>query len=153
MDICYFDRSNQTDALGVWEKDAQIFPAGTNVYAMPISQKGSAYKEFSESYDIHFIFSDNVPHADFYAVPFLSIFAASSSGGLFASVGELPDFESDAKIAYIAPDRTVYLAAENGQAFLENAPFWKDRLTPFSGIELFENIDQAKSKYQFIDFH
>jgi len=152
MDRYRFDFSKRTDAVSVFIKDAQAFPAGVSVYAMPVSQKNGAYEKFAKDFDVHFIFSDHVPEVDFYAVPFLSIFAVDSAGGMLSSVGALADFESDAKIVYIAPDRTIYLAADNGKEFIRNMASWKENLKPFSEVELFRDISQAKEKYRFIAF-
>lgn len=151
MDPCFFDYSKSTDAVSIFIKDHVVLPAGAGVYAMPVSDRNDRYKQLADLYDVHFIFSDNVPSVDFYAVPYLSIFAYDSSGGMFASVGAFADFESDAKIAYISPDRTVFLAADNGRAFILNLPSWKENLRLYSGAELFSDLEHAKEKYQFLD--
>lgn len=151
MDTYYFDFSNQTDAVSVFIKDANLLPAGISIYEMPFAFKNETYEQFAEKYDVHFIFSDLVPVVSFYAVPFLSVFAVDSSGGMIASLGALTDFESDAKIVYLSTNKSVYLISENAREFIKNISSWKENLAPFSGVELFSDIRQAKGKYRFWD--
>lgn len=151
MDTYYFDYTDQTDAVSVFIKDANLLPAGVSVYEMPAALKNKTYEQFAEKYDVHFIFSDLVPVISFYAVPFLSVFAVDSSGGMIASLGALTDFESDTKIVYLSANKSVYLISENAQEFIKNISSWKENLAPFSGVELFPDIRQAKEKYRFWD--
>lgn len=151
MKTYYFDFSQNNEAVGVIRKDACVLPAGARVFAMSSKDKNEAYDKIKEDFDIHFIFEDNVPEIGFYAVPFVSIFAYDSSGGLFASVGGITDFESDENIIYISSGSSVFLAADNGRTFLKNIGNWKKNLVPFSSVELFPNLIQAKEKYDFIE--
>lgn len=151
MEILYFDFSESSEAIGIIKENALVLPAGASVYAMPLKDKNGAYKRIETDCDVHFIFEDNVPEIDFYAVPFINIFAHDSSAGMLASVGGIADFESDQKIIYISSDRSIYLAADNGQEFLKNIAFWKENLKPFLSVELFPDINKAKERYSFID--
>lgn len=151
MDKICFDYNNRPYAFSVFMKDTQLIPAGASVYSMPVSLKNEVYEKFAREFDVHFIFDDQIPGIDFYAVPFLSIFAVDSSGGMFTSVGSLTDFESDAKIVYIAPDRKIYHLADNGKEFIESIALWRENMKPFSEAELFRDVSHAKEKYRFAD--
>ena len=151
MEIFCFDYNNRPYAFSVFMKDTHLIPAGASVYSMAVSQKNEVYEKFAKDFDVHFIFNDCMPKIDFYAVPFLSIFAVDSSGGMFSSIGAHTDFESDAKIVYIAPDRTIFLLADNGKEFIANIALWKENMKPFSEVNLFSDISHAKEKYHFIE--
>ena len=78
----YLDETGLTECLGIMVKGHEVIPAGTTLYAMPVSQKSEGYARFEELYDIHFFFADEAPAVDFYAVPRLDLFARDSRGGI-----------------------------------------------------------------------
>ena len=154
--IQYLDMTQTKGCFGIIPENGEtIVLTGVSVYSMPLSVKmdeGEAYDDFARKYGIHFIFDDCIPEIDFYSVPKIEIAATDNNGGLIASVGEAFSFHSPVPLIYISADRKVYLITEDSSEFLSIASEWKERLTPYNGICLFNSKEQAKKVYSIIDF-
>lgn len=147
----YYDVESTSGCVGVFLKDADVCPAGTTVFSMPVRHRNVVYKRIGVEYDIFFLFEDMSVEIDFYAVPQVNVFAVDCSGGLLGTVGEVSDFDSKAQICYIDRERRVWLAAENARELMEKKDGWKRSLQPFDGVRLFANRKEAMSCNQFIE--
>lgn len=148
----YIDATQRNMCYAVFIKDAEVVLAGTPVYAMPVKDKNEGYQHFANSYDIYFIFEDDVPQINFYTVPMVEIFAADSAGGYIGSVGQPTDLQENIPICYIDKDRNCYLVADNGKDFLKSTNRWKSTMKPYQGIDCLESIEMAQKKYDFLDW-
>ena len=81
----------------------------------------------------------------------MEIFAIDSAGGYIGSVGQSANFEGDIPICYVDAKKRCYLIATNGRDFLNNVHQWKEKLTTYTGIELFDSFEMAQKKYEFLD--
>lgn len=153
MKKIYIDKTQLKECTSVYVKDAVINWAGAVVCSMSVKHKNSEYQRYANEYDIHFIFDDNIPKLDFYTIPMIEIFATDSAGGYLGSLGEGIDFEGTAPICYIDNNQNCFLIADNGREFLNNAAVWKSHLTPCEDVELFVSIEDAISKYEFLDIN
>lgn len=55
-------------------------------------------------------------------------------------------------LVYIARDRKCYLITDDSTTFLSVASEWKERLTPYTGLAIYESKEAASKDYQIIDF-
>lgn len=149
----YVDAALKKQCSSVFIKNVKVVLAGTPVYVMTIKDKNEEYQHFADSYDIHFIFEDDVPQIDFYTVPMVEIFAVDSAGGYIGSVGRPTDLQENIPICYIDKNRNCYLIANNGTEFLKIVHRWKNRMKPYSNIDCLESIEVAKGKYEFLDIN
>ena len=101
MKKVYLDTTQSNICIGVFANGAEVVLAGTTVNAMAVKYKNGEYQRFAEEYDIHFIFEDNIPKIDFYAIPMVEIFAVDSSGGYIGSLGQPTDLQENIPICYI----------------------------------------------------
>ena len=145
----YFDNSEQK-CVSVYMKDAKVMPAGVSVYAMPVSAKHEEYERYAREYDIHFIFKDHVPEADFYCVPLVDIFATDSSGGFLGTVGCVSDFESEANICYINKEKKCYIVAESGKELLKQPAEWKKQMIFCDEVKIYTSKIEAEAQHEFI---
>ncbi len=143
--------TNSNGAISVIRRDAEIIPAGTTVYSMPIADKNEEYQHFADAYDVHFIFEDMVPDIDFYAVPRVDIMAVDSHGGYIGTVGGLTDMESEFPICYIDQSRKVFLIADTFKSFVLDCADWRKHLKSYDDVTLFSSKDEAAKEYEFID--
>jgi hypothetical protein len=81
----------------------------------------------------------------------VDIFAADMSAGYIGSLGHPTDIEKNIPICYIDKNRTCYLIADNGKDFLKNVQNWKSIMTPYTDIEFFTSLAEAREKYEFLD--
>lgn len=51
---------------------------GTTLYPMSVKDKNTEYQRYADTYDLKFIFDDDIPQIDFYTVPRVDIFAKDS---------------------------------------------------------------------------
>jgi hypothetical protein len=139
--------------LSIYVKDTEIILAGTSIKSMSVKEreKNGEYKKFADEYNIHFIFDDNIPKVDFYTIPMVDIFAVDNFGGYICSLGHPTDIEKNIPICYIDKNRTCYLIADNCKDFLKNVQNWKSIMTPYTDIEFFTSLAEAKEKYEFLD--
>lgn len=151
MKKVYLDITQATMCISVYVDDAEVVLAGTSVASMSVRHKNSEYQRFSEEYDIHFIFDDNIPAVDFYTIPMVEIFAVDSAGGYIGSVGQATNLQKEIPICYIDKDKKCYLIADSGKEFLEHVRQWKSHWTPCADIEFFASLDAAQEKYEFLD--
>jgi hypothetical protein len=114
-------------------------------------EKNGEYKKFANEYDIDFIFDDNIPKVDFYTIPMVDIFAADNFGGYICSLGHPTDIDEYFPICYIDKNRNCYLIADTGKDFLKNVQNWKSIKTPYTDIEFFTSLAEAREKYEFLD--
>lgn len=127
--------------------------AGTTIYSMPCNTKNDKYEKYAKEYDIHFIFSDIIPHINFYTIPQVDIMATDSLGGFIGTIGRQSDLESDAPICYIDKDKTCYLIASNGAEFLAKVSEWRNNLMPYNDIVFYSNKLAAENELEFIDIN
>lgn len=147
----YIDVTEEHSCLSVWMKDAEIIRAGTTIYAMSVKDKNEEYDRYAESYDIQFIFADDVPNVSFYTIPQVDIFAIDSKGGYIGTIGTVTDMESNAQICYIDKENRCYLVAENGKEFLSKVDVWKEKLELYECVRIYDSYEAARKENNFID--
>ena len=146
----YMDFSGTEGAVGFISDGEPVIPVGVSINAMPMSVKKKEwelYQQFAKDNDVLFLFEDNVPAVDFYAVPRVDIAATCSNDGLIASVGESFDLHSNIPLIYISPTREYFLITEDATRFLSIASQWKTHLTPYDGVRLYPSKEAAKAEF------
>ena len=121
---------------------------------LPVSVKKKEwelYQQFAKDNDVLFLFEDNVPIVDFYAVPRVDIAATCSNGGLIASVGESFDLHSKIPLIYISPTQECFLITEDATQFLSIASEWKTHLTPYDGVRLYPSKAAAMADFPIVN--
>lgn len=152
QEVRYLDMTDQQNACtSIFMKDIKMIPAGTTVYAMPVSDKNPEYDLLAADYDIHFIFDDDIPEVSFYAVPRIDIFATVSDGGYLATYGEITDLESNARILYISKDMEVRIAAAHLRKLLSTKKSWKGSMQKTKMVKLYSSREETMQHLQF--FH
>lgn len=151
MKKIYLDMTQATMCIGAFVADAEVIPAGAVVSSMSVKHKNSEYERYAREYDIHFIFDDNVPAVDFYTIPMVEIFATDSAGGYIGSVGQATDLQKEIPICYIDKEHNCYLIAKSGKEFLDKVSDWKSQLRLYIEIEFYTSLEEAKTKYEFLD--
>ena len=147
----YLDKTELKGCVAVFISDAEVIPAGTTVYSMNIGSKNEEYQKYADVYDIHFIFDDDVPEADFYTVPQVDILARDSKGGFIGTIGQESDLDSDAPICYINNRHECFLIARSGKEFLDVEASWKSNMEPYSGITFYSSKSEAEKELEFFD--
>lgn len=147
----YLDKTELTGAIGIFLKDTEIILAGTTIYSMDVSDRNEEYLRYAKDYDIQFIFDDNIPHLEFYTVPYIDIMAQDSKGGFIGTIGQECDLESDALICYINKDLECFIISENGSDFLSNVESWRDNLKSYDKISFYSSKAEAEKELEFID--
>ena len=149
MKTVYYDMNDITaGAVGIFLRDARVMPAGVTICAMPVQEKGEAgYAEFA-SKDVHFIFEDEQPEIDFYALPRLDVFARTANG-LLATLGESSDVEGEAPIVLIDAQKNVFRAARNMMDLLTSTN-WKDGVAPETEVRLYDDRAAAEADAEFV---
>ncbi len=150
MKKLYYDKTENTDCVSIFVKDAEVIPAGTTVSSMSIKNKNKEYQKFSEEYDINFIFDDNIPEIDFYAVPQVDVFAFDSKGGFFAAVGGITDLDGTEPVCYIDNNRKCFIIADSMRNFLKLASCWQKNMVPDEEITFFSTKKEAVKELEFI---
>lgn len=145
----YLDQCQLTGCVGVFMHDAEVIPAGTTIYAMPVKDKNSEYERYASEYDMHFIFDDALPKVDFYTVPQVEIIATDSRGGYLGSLGG--GFNRESKVCYIDRDRNCFLSSRSGGELLKKPEEWQSTLSLCDCVELFRSAEEARAKYEFLD--
>ena len=146
----YLDRTEFTGAINVNLKDTEVIPAGTTIYPMSVNHKNE-YQKYANDYDLQFIFDDDIPHIEFYTVPYVDIMAKDSKGGFIGTVGQQCDLASNAPICYINRNLECLIIAKNGEDFLRDIESWQDNLKPYDKITVYRSKDKAKKELEFID--
>ncbi|MDO4478687.1 MAG: hypothetical protein Q4B73_06600 [Lachnospiraceae bacterium] len=150
MQKLYLDKTDPALACtSIISTEAMIVPAGTTMYAMPVSDKNEEYEKLADNKDIHFIFEDHVPAIDFYTIPHIDIFAYDSSGGFLGTVGEMTDLESAAQIIYIGYDHKCYVAGQSLKHLLSKGKNWRNNMKRWTKIQIFTSSEEAKAKLPF----
>ena len=150
----YMDFSGTEGAVGFISDGEPVIPVGVSINAMPMSVKKKEwelYQQFAKDNDVHFLFEDNVPIVDFYAVPRVDIAATCSNGGLIASVGESFDLHSNIPLIYISPTRECFLITEDATQFLSIAAEWQTRLTPYHEVKLYPSKAAAMDEFPIVN--
>ncbi|MBP2243191.1 hypothetical protein J2Z40_003779 [Cytobacillus eiseniae] len=147
----YLDRTEFPGAVIVFLEDTEIIQAGTTIYSMSVYERNEEYQKYADDYDIQFIFDDDIPHLEFYTVPYVDIMAKDSKGGFIGTVGQQCDLESDAPICYINKDLECLIISENGEGFLSNIESWQDNLKPYDKITFYRSKAEAEMELEFID--
>ena len=115
------------------------------INAMPIRHKKDVLQRYSEALDIQFIFEDQIPWVDFYAVPYLEVIATDSNGGWIGTLGE------DAPVVYVDRNRKCWQIAENIPLFSAICPDWKRNMTPYNGLKIYASLEAAKADLEFME--
>ncbi len=152
MENIYFDRTENKGALGIFSKDAKLIPAGTTVYVMSVKENNAEYQRYEKEHDIKFIFDDNIPYMDFYAVPHIDIFAGDSLGGWFGTVEQITDFDVEAPICYIDLQKNCFLISECLSLFWDSMKAgsdWKADMQPLQDIKFYASKEEAQKKLTF----
>ncbi|GIN41215.1 hypothetical protein [Heyndrickxia oleronia] len=147
----YLDRTELTGAINVNLKDTEVIPAGTTIYPMSAHDKNEEYQKYANDYDIQFIFDDDIPHLEFYTVPYVDIMAKDSKGGYIGTVGKQCDLKSEASICYINRDLECLIISENVKDFLSNIGTWQENLKPYDKITVYRSKAEAETELEFID--
>lgn len=147
----YLDRTELTGAINVNLKDTEVIPAGTTIYPMSVNHKNEEYQKYANDYDIQFIFDDDIPHLEFYTVPYVDIMAKDSKGGFIGTVGQQCDLKSDAPICYFNRHLECLIISKNGEDFLSNIGSWQDNLKPYDKITVYRSKAEAEMELEFID--
>lgn len=166
-DITYIDHNNLKVIAS-----AVIYTAddGSAVSAAGISGVGSSFlevpdeekellAEMSSDSCIGFILdATGVGAADFYAVPYIDVFAFDDAGGRYAAVGEKLECESG--VIYIADDMSAYKTGMNFAEFIERFSEISGSYTEFvnklkaanqkADICIFRNIEEASKHFRII---
>ena len=148
------DFSGIEGAVGFISDGEPVIPVGVSINAMPMSVKKKEwelYQQFAKDNDVLFLFEDNVPIVDFYAVPRVDIAATCSDGGLIASVGEAFDLHSNIPLIYISPTQECFLITEDATRFLSIAAEWKTRLTPYHEVKLYPSKAAAMEEFPIVN--
>lgn len=152
----YIDMTKTKGYIGILPENGDtIVLTGVSVNSIPLSVKrkeGELYADFARKYGIHFIFDDDIPEIDFYAIPRLDIGARDNAGGFIASISEPFSLSDSICLVYISTDRKCYLITNDATEFLSIVSDWKGRLTPYDGIKLYTSEDKAKEEYDIINF-
>ena len=146
----YMDFSGTEGAIGFISDGEPVIPVGVSINAMPMSIKKKEwelYQQFAKDNDVYFLFEDNVPTIDFYAVPRVDIAAADSDGGLIASVGEVFSLSESVPLIYISPKKTCFLITSDSTQFLSIASQWKKHLAPYDGVTLYPSKEAAMADF------
>lgn len=154
MDIIYYDSEefkNVFCSKAFVMKAIKPIPAGTSFFSMPDTEKNKKWKSFADKYDIHFIFENDIPKIDFYAVPQFHIMATDRNGGLIGIVGGKDSLNTHLPIGYISHEHECFLIAPSGYSFLEHLDQWKQLLKPYEGLTLFDSKEMAKKEKMFLD--
>lgn len=150
----YMDFSGTKGAIGFISDGEPVICVGVNIDAMPMRVKKKEwelYQQFARENDVHFLFEDNIPTVDFYAVPRVDIAATDSDGGLIASVGEAFSLQCSVPLIYISPKRECFLITADSTQFLSIAPQWKKYLVPYDGVTLYPSKEAAKADFPITD--
>lgn len=132
------------------DKPVKLLEAGTKVYSMGEQENDEKYERLKK-YDIHFIFTDNIPAPDFYSVPISYVFATDSLGGLYATAGGIVDIEESTPVCYISQDKNVYYIANSLKEFFANPVECKSKKYLTDMLKLYKSLDEAKKENTFID--
>lgn len=130
--------------------DDEVISVGTTVHSMDVAFKND-YQIYADTYDIHFIFDDNIPNIEFYTNPQIDIIAVDSAGGFIGAVGDSFDIESDAPICYINQKLECFVIAKNGKEFIENVASWKKNLKLFNEIVFYPSKVEAEKELSFVE--
>ena len=150
----YMDFSGTGGAVGYISDGEPVIPVGVSINAMPMSIKKKEwelYQQFAKDNDVYFLFEDNIPTVDFYAVPRVDVAATDSDGGLIASVGEPFDLCDSVPLVYISPSLECYLITQDSAQFLSIAPQWKKHLVPYYGVTLYPSKEAAMEDFPIIN--
>ncbi len=144
----YLDRT-PGEAVSVYIRNAEVIPAGTTVCSMPSRCRNAEYDRWQQEYGISFLFDDMRMEFPFYAVPWVDIFAVDNEGGCLGTLGQQTDLEGNAPICYIK-DRKCCLIAESGPDFRKKASDWRNCLTEYTGVTLYDSREQAARTLEFV---
>lgn len=72
MKKLYWDVSESEGCIGyigVSAKDTEVVSAGTTLYLMSVKDKNTEYQRYADTYDLKFIFDDDIPQIGFIRFP------------------------------------------------------------------------------------
>ena len=147
----YLDRTAFSGAVFVNLEDTEIISAGTTTNSMGVHNRNEEYQTYANDYDIQFIFDDDIPHLEFYTVPYVDIMAKDSKGGFIGTVGQQCDLKSEAPICYINKELESFKISENGKDFLSKVESWRDNMKPYDKITVYRSKAEAETELEFID--
>lgn len=134
----------------VYAPDAELAPAGTEIYAMPMKDKTDEYESVSKKTGIHFIFEDEIPMIPFYSVPYLCVFATDGGDGCFAC-RQIPDISMEEPVYYIPGKKKIYRVAESLEELISNGHKWQDNLRQTKRIKIYDSRAAAEKNECFFD--
>jgi hypothetical protein len=150
----YMDFSGTEGAIGYISDGEPVIPVGVSINAMPMSIKKKEcelYQQFAKRNDVHFLFEDNIPTVDFYAVPWVDVAATDSNGGYIASVGESFSLSDSMPLIYISAKRECFLITRDSMQFLSIASVWKKHLMPYKDVTLYPSKEAAMEDFPIIN--
>lgn len=147
----YLDRTGG-EAVSVYVRDAEVIPAGTTVYSMPLRERNPVYDRWGREYGIYFLFEDMQVEIPFYAVPWVDLFAVDGQGGFFGTVGRGTDLEGEGPVCYFKEGK-CRIIAESGPEFIANAAEWRQRLRDYPQVTLYDSREQAARELEFISLN
>lgn len=150
----YMDFSGTQGAIGFIAEGEPVIPVGVSIDAMPMSVKKKEwdlYQKFAKENDVYFLFEDDIPVIDFYAVPRVCIAATDMEGGFIASVGDAFSLHDRVPLVYIAPNLKCFLITQDSTQFLSIVPHWKEQLQPYDGVKLYASKEAAMVDFPITD--
>jgi len=152
----YFDRTALASNIGwVVSPGIELVPVGTSICYMSANDDNKVYQRYASEHDLRFIFEDNIPEIDFFAVPQLDVFARNSNGGFFATLGGETDIESmDAAICFISKERVCFTIAPNLKEFMQKIDSkcdWMFESPETEGVILYPSKETAKSEIEIVE--
>lgn len=153
MKKIYWDVSEREGCIGVLGKDIELIPAGVTLYPLSVRNKNAEYQKYANSYDLRFIFDDDIPQIDFYTVPRVDVFAQDSLGGLFGTIGQITDIDDVAPICYINKNKECFMLANNLRAFLQRLASeceWRTDMIPNPDILFYKSKADAEESLEFL---
>lgn len=145
----YFDASVEEQTVSVIVDGVAVSPAGTTVYAMPVSDRNSEYVRIEEKYGLHFIFEDNIPKLDFYAVPLFDVMAVDDHGGFLGMVGGRCNLDDDRPIIYVSERMEAFELTFTAREFLTNISEWNVGMKPSNALAIFSCKEDAEQVFDF----
>ncbi len=156
MKKLYWDVSESEGCIGyigVSAKDTEVVSAGTTLYPMSVKDKNTEYQRYADTYDLKFIFDDDIPQIGFYTVPRVGIFAKDSLGGLFGTIGKTTDIDDAAPICYINKSKESFSIADSLKVFLKMLASeydWRTNMTPNHNIVFYKSKVDAENSLEFL---
>ncbi|MDF2543873.1 MAG: hypothetical protein K0S47_3591 [Herbinix sp.] len=154
-EIRYLD-VKQLSSSAIFSPTYELIFAGTTISSMPDSYNDDTYKLLAEKYDIKFIFDSYIPMINFYAIPWVDIFAMDSNNGYWGTVGAATSIDNiTAKICYISKQNEVSIVSNNLNSFIYPIASIDERkkinMDITDDIILFQSKNEAEKCVEFLE--